>query len=331
MSTVLGHRAGSCHLCINFAPSHLINLKLEQMSLPPDVLDLILSFLQGDHAALRVCSRCHPMLSRLAERYSYAHITVDESATIKSEIQVDVKLTAVLSRRPRIANYVRTLEIRIASDSPLFFSQAFLTIFPWLPCLTKITLSSDSEHESIRWRSLPESLRTALVGSFHLPSIKGISIRWIAGFPLSELNSCNTVEDLTLEGWSFNGVNMTPDDVNRPLLESLSIRRCCGEILHRIITWAPTRHLRALELSRLWNPRDYAMVPKFLSNSSNSLTSLNVDLGTCCASHSCWPQFTNMPISTQIPLRVFNSSEAGTFPSPFLLSHDLSTLQFVPT
>jgi len=126
---------------------------------------------------------------------------------------------------------------------------------------------------------------------------------------------------------------MTPDDVNRPLLESLSIRRCCREALHRIITWALTRHLRALELSRLWNPRDYAMVPKLLSNSSNSLTSLNVDLGTCCASHSlpftfsltCWPVHQYAYIHTYYPSSI---QQFGGRDIPFTLS-SLTRLEYL--
>ena len=110
---------------------------------------------------------------------------------------------------------------------------------------------------------------------------------WIFGFPLSALNGCNRVKDLTLEGWSWDGVDITPDDVNRPLLRSLSIKHCPGP-LEELITWAPTRHLRALELEPL-DPSDCAKVPELLSKSSNSLTSLDVDLGTHCASYSLPP------------------------------------------
>ena len=255
------------------------------MSLSTDVLDLILSFLQEDCAALGACSESHPILSQLAERYSYTHITVDENATIQSEIrvQVGVKLTDVLSRKPCIAKYIRSLEIKIGSDS---LSQELPTILSLdsLPRLTTITLSSG--RGSIGWQSLPESFRTAFIASFNLPSIRGISIVWISGFPLSALNGCNKVKDLTLDGWHWDGVNITPGDVNSPLrLESLSIKSCSGQSLEKLITWAPTHHLRVLELSRR-HPSDYAEIPELLSKCSNSLTSLSVDLGIHCASYS---------------------------------------------
>ena len=258
------------------------------MSLPTDVLDVILSFLQEDHTTLKACLESHPILSQLAERYSYAHITVDENATIESEIQFDVKLAVVLSRKPHIAKYVRSLEIKIGSYS---FSQDLPTILSSdsLPCLTTIALSSSGcVPGSIGWQSLPESFRVAFIASFNnLPSISSVSIVWISGFPLSALNGCNKVKDLTLDGWSCrDGVNITPEDVNGPLrLEALSIKHCDRQSLERLITWAPTRHLRVLELSRL-DPCDCAKIPELLSKCSNSLTSLNVDLGTHCASHS---------------------------------------------
>ena len=255
------------------------------MSLPTEILDLILSFLQEDNAALRACSRSHPILSQLAERYAYAHITVNEEATIESGIQAGFKLTVVLSRRPHVANYVRSLEIKITSSWCLSFS-----IFPSLPFLTKITLSSRDGFS--QWWSLPESFRKEVIGALHLPSIKGISIMWITGFPLSVLNGCNKVKHLTLEGCTLDGVDrIAPDDVNRPLLESLSIKACDKESLDRLINWAPLSSLRALEFSNLWNSGDYAKVPKLLSNASTFLTSLYLNFGTCCASYSLLRDF----------------------------------------
>ena len=257
------------------------------MSLPTDLLDLILSFLQEDHAALRVCAESHPILSQLAERYSYAHVTVDENTIIMSEIQVGARFTVVLSTRPHIANYVRSLEVSISSPWRISFPQALPTVLSSLPCLTKIRLTSNG---SIGWWSLPETFRTTLIGAFHLPSMKGISIMHMHSFPLSALNGCNGVKDLTLGGCKFN-VNMTPNDVDRLLLESLSIKDCGREFLDRLITWAPTRNLRALELARFWYHSDYAKVPRLLSNSSNLLTFLSVDLGFSSASCSICRDF----------------------------------------
>ena len=114
-----------------------------------------------------------------------------------SEIQVGVRLTVVLSTRPHIANYMRSLEVSISSPWRISFPQALPTVLSSLPCLNKISLSS-ARH--IKWRSLPETFRTAFIGTFHLPSInlKSISIMRMDSFPLSALNGCKGVKDLTL-------------------------------------------------------------------------------------------------------------------------------------
>jgi len=107
------------------------------MSLPTDILDLIL------HTALRVCSQSHRTLSQLAERYLYAHISIGSDGAIKSdEIQVGNKLTAIFSRRPRIANYVHSFEMDMAYNSTpwdLTLSEGLLPILSSFPALTKIT------------------------------------------------------------------------------------------------------------------------------------------------------------------------------------------------
>src|SRR6266545_338936 len=163
------------------------------MSLPTDVLDLILSFLQEDRAALRVCSQTHQILSQLAERYLYAHISVRNDGIIESddnhEIRVHNKLTAFLSKTPRIANYVRSLEIKMAYNSSpwdVTLSQSLLTILSSFPSLTKITLSANPN--CVVWGFLPESFRMGFIDSLRLPAIKSVSIIWISRFPLSALN-----------------------------------------------------------------------------------------------------------------------------------------------
>jgi len=260
------------------------------MSLPTDILDLIFSFLQEDRTALRVCSQSHRTLSQLAERYLYAHIGIGSDGAIKSdEIQVGNKLTAILSRRPRIANYVHSFEMDMAYNSTpwdLTLSEGLLPILSSFPALTKITLSA--RRNCVEWGFLPETFRIGFLDSLRLPAIKSVSIIWISSFPLSAFNGCNGVKDLTVEGWSLDDVSVTPDDANRPLLESFSIKCCSGGALDRLITWAPTRNLRTLELSRLYHPSDYG---KVLSKSFDFLTSLNLHIGAHCAFYSVTGRF----------------------------------------
>ena len=255
------------------------------MSLPSDILDLILSFLQEDRPALRICSQSHRILSQLAERYLYAHITLDRSGKIVSddETLVGSKLTIILSKKPRIANYVRSLEINMTYFKPTPWDvKALLTI---LSSLTRITLSA-CRYMRLDWKKFPKSFRMGFLDSLRLSTIKAVFIIWIFGFPLSALNGANTVKDLTVEGWPFD---TAPGDANWPLLESFSIKHCGVEFLELIT--APTRNLRALEMSRLRDATDYANVLMLLPTSSDCLTSLNIDFGIHCTFYSLTRRF----------------------------------------
>ena len=84
------------------------------MALPAELLDHILSFLQSDPETLKSCSESHSPLSQLAEPYLYHHVLfkTDESEQLfKPE-----NLAELLSKRPYIAHYIRSLEIRVGGS-----------------------------------------------------------------------------------------------------------------------------------------------------------------------------------------------------------------------
>ena len=276
------------------------------MFLPTDIVDQILSFLQEDRASLRACSQSHPTVSQLAERYLFAHITVDNDGTFHSDddgnhhFQVGNKVTVLLSKRPRIANYVRSLEIRVSYNSrpaKVTLSEDLLAILSSFPLLTTITLSA---HPGvIAWGSLPENFCMTFIECLRLFSINSVSIIRLPGFPLSALNDCKGVTEFTVELWA-SGVDLIADDANWPLLEFLSIKQFGGESLAKLITWAPTRKLRRLELSRLHNVLGYAKVPELLANCSDSLSTLHLDLGSECTVYAfSWLIFTDFHYSSK--------------------------------
>ena len=87
------------------------------MSLPPDVLDYILSFLQSDTATLKARSKIHPFHSKLAERYLYVNIAVHDGTYTAKPDSNGLKFREIiklLSKNPYIANYVRNLVVCIS-------------------------------------------------------------------------------------------------------------------------------------------------------------------------------------------------------------------------
>src|SRR5258708_6681555 len=135
--------------------------------LPFDVIDHILSFLQWEHAALTSCSEADPLLSRIAERHLYAHITVEEQNAPSSDPYYfdQFQLYKRLHDNPRIANYVRglrvlvnprTLNISIPNKSTNQKPTIHL-ILPMLPLLERIALACPSGY--ITWSHLPEEFQ----------------------------------------------------------------------------------------------------------------------------------------------------------------------------
>ena len=83
------------------------------MSLPTEVVDHILSFLQSDLAILRTCAQSHPILSKLSSRYIYAHISLHDDlydTVITTGLRTS-ELTQTLANTPDIANHVRNLTV----------------------------------------------------------------------------------------------------------------------------------------------------------------------------------------------------------------------------
>lgn len=301
------------------------------MSLPTDILDRILSFLQDDRTALRACSQSHPTVSQLAERYLYAHITVDNDGAFHSDnthhFGVGNKVTVLLSKRPHIANYVRSLEIRVSYKSTpakVTLSEDLFAVLSSFPLLTTITLSAHPD--VVKWRLLPEDFRKAFIGCLRLFSINSVSIIRVPGFPLSVLNDCNGITDFTVESWR-NGVDLIAEDANLPLLGFLSIKHCGGESLAKLITWAPIRNLRTLELSRLHNVLGYTKVPELLAKCSDSLSTLDLDLGSECAVYALSRRFLLIFATVRSHSHYGTSDDAVYQPLPsFAIPFTLSSL-----
>src|SRR6266498_3408781 len=110
------------------------------MALPAEILSHILSFLQSDPAALKTCSESHPSLCQFAEPYLYSHflLTTDNSSSKPAN------LIELLTKRPYIVHYIRSLEIYVSDHENETKRRRRLkeisTILPKLLALRAITL-----------------------------------------------------------------------------------------------------------------------------------------------------------------------------------------------
>jgi len=255
------------------------------MSLPADVLDYILSFLQSDTDTLKACSRSHPILSQLVERYLYTSITLRDDISLEAS-----ELNELLHNRPHVANYVFALEIEFAygTDQKALgpFLEAISFILPMLTMLRKIRLSH-TRPATVTWQMLPEKFYLAFLDCLRLPSMATICIEFFA-FPLSALTQCKHIGNLSIRGWSHGpetvivGGNHTPF----PTIDSLALHDCCPRFLDTFSNWTRSRNISALEISDTSFGRSFNNLPRFLICCSHSLTSLDVDIGKRCMSNS---------------------------------------------
>jgi len=256
------------------------------MSLPPDVLDHIFSFLQSDPVALKACSESHPTLSQLVERHLYARITLYEDDAVDDKGLGTAEYTKLLIDRPYIVDYIRILEIKM--NCSLQFRRhldRILKILPILFNLKKVTL--ESYPTPLAWAVLPKRFRLALLDRLQLSTMQELCIDNIPDFPLSSLNHCNTIGKLTLRWWAPDAEAQTfLKDTCCIALHSLTIQRCSDSSLRVLIPWAQIRSLRTL----IYDPCEpnFDLLSQLIESCSNCLTSLYIDLGQRCT--SCSPR-----------------------------------------
>jgi len=234
-------------------PSHVEAWSCTSMALPAELLDHILSFLQSDPETLKSCSESHSPLSQLAEPYLYHHVLfkTDESEQLfKPE-----NLAELLSKRPYIAHYIRSLEIRVGGSLNKKARQRCLeeisTILPYLLALKVVTLNH-APSPRIGWEAQPESFRQAFLDCLRLQTMQDICIKQVYSFPFgSALNGrCKSIRSLTVSGGIWQSSSNPPQIYNLDLdglltnqglpLKSLCIKSCGECLLRGFAAWFAT-------------------------------------------------------------------------------------------
>ena len=248
------------------------------MSLPTDVVDYILSFLQV--SALESCAQSHPLLSKLVERHLYSSIILLDAPLYpwaRDTCHLYLRISQLIKRisdNAHIANYVRNLTIYVTNDFGLFRSTNLEDILPIMPMfsqLRKVTFSDDTGR-GLSWQRLSMKFRSAFFSTLNQQPLKDVSIRHISDFPLSLLDNCETVRSLTLHRCSYVYHEDALHISGSTTLESLSIRDCDEASLRSIIAWVQTRRVRSLEFLQR-----FRLLPQLLSGCVNSLTDLTLD------------------------------------------------------
>ena len=266
--------------------------------LPVEILDYIFSYL--DVHSLKASSKAHPVLSHIAERHLYVRITLqnhEEYNSSDSWLSLEVgQLSDLLSERPRIANYVLFLAINIGEDDDKLFpflDSAIPSILARLLKLRMVVLNCSSTMEfftSRKYPNLPEDFCLSLAKSFELISMKKVKFYGIK-IPLSLLHRCgNTIEKLVFDHCivsQSDDSEVESSSSGCPPLEDLRITKINNRSLKTLVHWVANgcRQLRQFRFSP-FDKRDedpFVLIKPILVSCSNTLTILDVDLGSLSA------------------------------------------------
>jgi hypothetical protein len=163
---------------------------------PPEILDYIFSFLDGNLSSLKSCFDADPLFSYVVERHLYAHITVYNGHSDEPHTFHYSELSKFLSHNPHVGKYVRSLRIDVASGERGWDIE-LASILPILQQLETITLDSQ-DRADLMWGDLHESFQNAFIDCL-TPSLKDIHITGIKDFPLFVLDKCENLKRLSFQ------------------------------------------------------------------------------------------------------------------------------------
>ncbi len=256
--------------------------------LPPEIFDLILSYLSSDFVSLKLCAQALPFLRKLVERYLYANIAfhADQHSSDLESFTIDPhQFGKLLQFDQSLANHVRSLCIVIpvtcfftGTESRRSISK-ISWVLPLLPELTSITLKSGDN--PILWSWLREDFRFAFTRRIQLPSVTQVRLHGIFNFPLSIFDKCKNVKSLSLDGRHWDSGD--PSTLPCLPLESLQINHHAhaSQSLTRIISWVNFNRIRSLNY-RSVDPISFRVLPQLLQVCSDSLVDLELDLQAHC-------------------------------------------------
>jgi len=210
----------------------------------------------------------------MVEKYLYYHTVIHTGETqVKYRLEPSY-LVKLLSDKPRIANYVRVLQVEFPYQQVAPYLDQITSILPMLPVLECIMLSSPGRH--ISWeKDLSQEFRTAVEGCLHLPTLKEVHVDCF-DFPLSTLDS-----HANIDCFSFSGTPKISEfaDTAHLQLTSLSVEGPFfdGRDLPTIFNAWAIQHIDKLQSLKCDYSKDET-VAELLVGCSETLNTLDLSL-----------------------------------------------------
>ena len=244
---------------------------------PPEVFTEIFSILASEPRVLVACSQAHSIFAQLVEPTLYAHVIIhDNHADLADEHHLKLKpyqLSTLLSDKPRILNYLRSLCVELGVYSDDEATKEIISILPGLK-LERIQLTLS--HHISDWQFFPITFRTAFVACISTSRMKEICLDNIHRIPLISFADCAGLKRLVL--WS-DAVPPPNNSFNFPHLETLELSDwTMARHSQDFSSWL-SRHacgLRSLTLTTAKKNVVHGFLPHLLAIFSTSLVNLNI-------------------------------------------------------
>jgi len=243
---------------------------------PPEIFTEIFGFLTSEAPALIACSQVHPTFAQLIEPILYAHVIVhDHNAVREDQHHLKLKpyqLSTLLSDKPRILNYLRSLRVYFS------FNEGWTEIAAILGGLKleRIQLTFAGTYGCISWEQLPIAFRTAFVACISTSFMKEIRLNGIWNMPLSSFADCTGLKRLGLWYYAVPPSNIS---YNFPHLEALELFDWkINAHSQNFFSWA-LKHvcgLRSLTFTTFTKNLKQGFLPSLLTICSTSLVNLSI-------------------------------------------------------
>ena len=242
---------------------------------PPEIFTEIFGFLTSEAPALIACSQAHPTFAQLIEPILYAHVIVRDHDADPEDHHLKLKpyqLSTLLSDKPRILNYLRSLHVNFSLDECL---KEIVAILGELK-LERIQVTFTGTYSCVSWKRLPIAFRTAFVACISTSFMKEICLDGTCNVPLSSFADCAGLKRLTL---SYNAVPPSNMSCNFPHLEALELFDWDMDgPFHDFFSWALIHAcgLRSLTLTTPIKNMIQEFLPSLLAICSTSLVNLSI-------------------------------------------------------
>jgi hypothetical protein len=183
---------------------------------PPEIIEVVISFLQDDLSALKACSQTCVVLLSLCRKYIFHSLLITNSLNLSHLVdylnrwrssritQVRPKIWHFLDANPTISEYVHKITYHMSTFD--LEDGDVLRVLDQLHNhnVHSFQLIGASPPLSMKWAQVPQRLGDALLHVMQAPLITCLALSQIANFPIVALRACVNLTELTISMVDFH-------------------------------------------------------------------------------------------------------------------------------